>query len=148
MPKPLSDDLRRRILEAYESKEGSQRELAKRFGVGFEYVRKIRKHWLRSGHKERQPQGRYGPLSRITEAVRENLRGWLREQPDRTLAELREQLQASGVPVSRSRVGQVVQQMGLRRKKNRSTRRSVTQKRTDSAGQRSSKASTRSRRRS
>lgn len=148
MPKPLSDDLRRRILEAYESKEGSQRELAKRFGVGFEYVRKIRKHWLRSGHKERQPQGRYGPLSRITEAVRENLRGWLREQPDRTLAELREQLQASGVPVSRSRVGQVVQQMGLRRKKNRSTRRSVTQKRTDSGGQRSSKASTRSRRRS
>ncbi len=148
MPKALSDDLRRRILEAYESKEGSQRELAKRFGVGFEYVRKIRKHWLRSGHKERQPQGRYGPLSRITEAVRENLRGWLREQPDRTLAELREQLQASGVPVSRSRVGQVVQQMGLRRKKNRSTRRSVTQKRTDSGGQRSSKASTRSRRRS
>ena len=147
MPKPLSDDLRRRILEAYERAEGSQRELAERFGVGFEYVRKIRKHWRRSGHKERQPQGRHGPLSRITETARDELRGWLREQPDRTLAELREQLQANGVSVSRSRVGQVVQQMGLRRKKNRSTRRSATRKRTGSGGQRSSKPSARSRRR-
>ncbi len=29
--------------------EGSQSELARRFGVSFEYVRKIRKHWRRDG---------------------------------------------------------------------------------------------------
>ena len=148
MPKPLSDDLRRRILQAYERQEGSQRELAERFGVGFEYVRKIRKQWLRSGQMERQPQGRHGLLSRLTEAIRDHLRGWLKQQPDRTLAELREQLQASGVAVSRSRVGQVVQAMGLGRKKNRSTLRNATRKRTGNGGQRSSQPSAPSRRRS
>src|SRR5277367_5432884 len=98
MAKPWSDDLRCRILDAYERKEGSQREVSRRFGVSFEYVRKIRKQWRRSGQKER-------------------MRGWLREQPDRTLAELQEQLQASGVVASRSRIGQVLQQMGLGQKK-------------------------------
>src|SRR5580693_5214792 len=101
MPKPWSDDLRCRILDAYERKEGSQRELSLRFGVSFEYVRKIRKQWRRSGQKERAGQCRHGRLSRMTEAVQERLRGWLREQPDRSLVELQEQLQASGVAVSR-----------------------------------------------
>jgi len=117
MPKPWSDDLRCRILDAYERKEGSQREVSRRFGVSFEYVRKIRKQWRGSGQKERMPQSRHGRLSRMTDAVQERLRGWLREQPDRTLAELQEQLQASGVVASRSRIGQVLQQMGLRQKK-------------------------------
>jgi|SRR5208283_116814 len=148
MPKPMSDDLRRRILQAYERQEGSQRELAERFGVGWEYVRKIRKQWRRSGQMERPPQARHGPLSRVTEAARENLRGWLQQQPDRTLSELRELLQANGVSVSRSRVGQVVQQMGLRRKKKRSTRSSATRKRTSNSGRRSSRPSPTSRRRS
>jgi transposase len=117
MPKPWSDDLRCRILDAYERKEGSQRELSLRFGVSFEYVRKIRKQWRRSGQKQRVGQARHGRLSRMTEAVQERLRGWLREQPDRTLVELQEQLQASGVTVSRSRISQVLQQMGLGQKK-------------------------------
>jgi hypothetical protein len=42
MPKALSDDLRCRILQAYLRREGSQAELSRRFGVSFEYVRKIR----------------------------------------------------------------------------------------------------------
>jgi transposase len=120
MPKPLSDDLRCRILAAYARHEGSQRELVRRFGVSFEYVRKVRKQWRLSGQMERVPQLRRGPLSRLTEAVREQLRGRLREQPDRTLAELAQQLRASGVAVSRSRVSQTLQQMGLRLKKSRS----------------------------
>jgi transposase-like protein len=45
MPKALSDDLRCRILEAYARGEGSQRELAQRFGVSFEYLRKVRRQW-------------------------------------------------------------------------------------------------------
>jgi uncharacterized protein YneF (UPF0154 family) len=50
--------------------------------------------------------------------VQAHLRGWLREQPDLTEAELRERLAGSGVQVSKSRVGQVLRQMGERRKKN------------------------------
>jgi len=148
MPHPLSDDLRCRILEAYARQEGSQSELARRFGVSFEYVRKIRKHWRRNGRMERVPQRRHGPQSRITEAVKEQLRGWVREQPDRTLAELGAALDAGGVSVSRSRVSQILQQMGLRLKKSRSMPVSATPQRTASGGKNSSPPSPRFRRKS
>jgi transposase len=86
MPKPLSDDLRCRILEAYQHKEGSQQQLPQRFGVSYEYMRKIRRQWRPSGKMERVAQLRHGPESRIDEPVK--------EQPDRTLAELGEQLRS------------------------------------------------------
>lgn len=148
MGKPLSDDLRCRILEAYARQEGSQSKLARRFGVSFEYVRKIRKQWLRTGRMERVPQLRHGPPSRVTEAAKEQLRSWVREQPDRTLAELRAALDAGGVSVSRSRVNQILQQMGLRLKKSRSMPASATARRTVSGGKNSSPPSPRSRRKS
>jgi transposase len=148
MAKPLSDDLRCRILQAYERKEGSQRELARRFGVSFEYVRKIRRQRRRSGQMERVAQSRHGRLSRFTEAVKERLHGWLREQPDLTESELRERLAGSGVQASKSRVGQVLRQMGLRRKKSRSTPPSATLRPTSSGAKSSSPPSPRSRRRS
>jgi transposase len=148
MPKPLSDDLRCRILQAYLRREGSQAELARRFGVSFEYVRKIRRQWRSSGRMERQPQSRHGRLSRITAAVKEQLRDWVREQPDRTLAELGEQLHAQGVTVSRSRVSQILHQMGLRLKKSRSTPWSGIGKPTASAGRNFSPPWPRSRQRS
>jgi transposase len=148
MPKPFSDDLRCRILEAYARQEGSQREVARRFGVSFEYVRKVRRQWRLSGRMQRVPQSRHGPASRMTEAVKERLRGWLREQPDRTLAELSEQLHASSVEVSLSRVSQVLEQMGPRRKKSLSTPPNATPRPTSSGAKSSSPPSPRSRRRS
>lgn len=128
MAKPLSNDLRCRILQAFERKEGSRRQLALRFGVSFEYVRKIRRQQRRSGRMERVPQSRHGRLSRFTEAVKELLRGWLREQPDLTEVELSERLAGVGVQACKSRVGQVLRQMGMKRKKSRSMRLSATPK--------------------
>jgi len=122
MPEPLSDDLRCRILGAYARREGSQLELARRFGVSFEYVRKIGKQWRRSGRMERVRQQRHGPASVIAAVEKEKLRGWVEEQPDQTLAELSGRFHGSGVSVGRSRVCQILEQMGLRRKKNRSMR--------------------------
>jgi len=66
---------------------------------------------------ERPAQLRHGPVSRVDEQSREKLRKWLAKQPDLTLAELRERLAGNGVRISRSRVHQVVEQLGLRRKK-------------------------------
>lgn len=146
MPKALSDDLRCRILEAYQRKEGSQRELALRFGVSFEYVRKIRRQFGKTEKMERAAQSRHGPLSRITDSVKQQLRGWLREQPDRTLAELGELLRSGGVVASRSRISQVLQQMGLALKKSPSTPRSAIPKPTGSDAKTSSPRSRRSRR--
>ena len=148
MPQPYSDDLRSKLLESYEAGVGSLRELAAQFRVSWGYSKKIRAHQVRTGNKRRPEQFRHGPESCMTEAVRENLRNWLREQPDLTEAELRERLAAAGVQVSKSRVGQVLRQMGLGRKKNRSMPSNETPRPTASGARNSSKPSARSRRRS
>jgi transposase len=80
-------------------------------------------------------------VSRLTAAVRGRLRSWLQEQPDLTESELRERLQTMGVMVCKSRVGQVLREMGLRRKKKRSTRRSATVRRTSNGAKSSPKNS-------
>lgn len=148
MPQAYSDDLRSKLLESYEAGVGSLRELAAQFRVSWGYSKKIRAHQVRTGNKRRPEQFRHGPESCMTEAVRENLRNWLREQPDLTEAELRERLAAAGVQVSKSRVGQVLRQMGLGRKKNRSMPSNETPQPTASGARNSSKPSARSRRRS
>jgi transposase len=146
MAQPYSDDLRCKFLEAYEADAGSLRELAEQFRVSLAYGKKIRVQLLRTGQKEGQPQSHHGPFSRVTEAVQEKLRSWLQQAPDLTEAELRERLQASGVSVCRSRVGQVLRQMGLRRKKNPSMRKNATPRPTSNGAKSSPKKSAQSRR--
>jgi transposase len=117
MPKAYSDDLRCKLLEAYEAGAGSLQRLAVQFRVSWGFAKKIRRQQLATGQKERPVQKRHGPVSRIHAAMREKLRGWLREQPDLTEAELQERLAGAGVHVVKSRVGQVLREMSLRRKK-------------------------------
>lgn len=137
MARAFSDDLRCRILQAYARGGGSLRELAERFGVSWEYVRKIRKQQLRSGRMERVAQARHGPVSRVTAEVQQQLRDELRAQPDLTLWELQGQLQKQRrVRLSKSLLGLWLQRMGLRRKKNRSTPKSKTRKKDDGGAKR------------
>jgi transposase len=118
MALPYSDDLRSRILEAYEAGAGSLSSLAAQFRVSWGYSKKIRMQQLRSGDKQRPVQQRHGPASRITSAAQEQVCNWVRAQPDLTEAELCALLSGIGVSVSRSRVGQLLRRMGLRLKKN------------------------------
>src|ERR1035441_6419264 len=118
MAQPYSDDLRLKLLDAYEAGVGSLRKLAAQFCVSWGYTKKIRVQQTRTGQKKRLVQQRNGPVSRMNSQVQARLRGWLREQPDLTEAELHERLVGTGVQVSKSRVGQVLRQMGERRKKN------------------------------
>jgi transposase len=123
MAQPYSDDLRSKLLQAYEAGVGSLQQLAVQFRVSWGYVKKIRGQQLRTGEKKRPVQLRHGPVSRMNADVKAKLRGWLREQPDLTEAELRDRLAGTGVRVVKSRVGQVLRQIGERRKKNSSRRR-------------------------
>jgi transposase len=148
MAQAYSNDLRSKLLEAYAAGAGSLSKLAKQFRVSLQYAKKIRGQLKRTGRKERVEQSRHGVASRVTEAARALLRQWLSEQPDLTEAELRERLAGIGVGVSKSRVGQLLREMGLRRKKNRSTPRSATARKTASAGKSSSPQLRRSRPRS
>lgn len=148
MAQPYSDDLRSKLLEAYEAGAVGLRELAAQFRVSWGYSKKIRAQQLRTGRKSRPTQLRHGPVSQMSSEVQESLRGWLREQPDLTEAELREHLAGTGILVSKSRVGQVLRQMGLRRKKNLSMPPNAKPRPTSSGAKSSSPPSQRSRRRS
>ena len=105
------------MLELYERGGISLAALAERFRISYGFTKKIRQQQLRTGKVERMPQ-RYGTRRQATEEVPEQLRQMLRQQPDLTLAELREKLQESGVKFSVSGLWRVLERMGLRLKKN------------------------------
>lgn len=127
MARAYSDDLRSKILRAYERGRLGLEALADQFGVSYGYTKKIRRQQLQSGRVERRRQSRYGPVSRVTAAVEEQLRHELRRQPDLSLRELAERLEQSRqLRLSRTRLWEVLRRLGLRRKKNRCTPASKT----------------------
>jgi transposase len=129
MGRAYADDLRLRVLEAYERGEGSCRALAARFGVSWEYVRKVRQQYVRSGHRRRLIQSRFGVRSRVTDQVRAHMLALVEAQPDITIAELREQIESDkGVQMSWTLVQVWVKRLGLRLKKSRSMPLNGTQK--------------------
>ncbi len=126
MAAPYSSDLRCKIVQACERHAQSQRAVAELFGVSRTFVEGLLRRYRRSG--ELVPvRRRPGRQPKIGEASREQLRHWLQQQPDLTLAELAHRLQTGcGVTVSPPTLCRVLQQLGLRRKKRRSTPLSVT----------------------
>ena len=119
MPKAYSDDLRCKLLEAYEAGRGTLQDLAEQFRVSWGYSKKIRQEQLRTGQKERVVQVQHGPVSCVTAMVQEQLRAAVRQQPDVTLAELQQRIKdSSGVGLSQSSVWRWLRRLGLRHKKN------------------------------
>jgi protein involved in polysaccharide export with SLBB domain len=80
MAQPYSDDLRAKLLDAYEAGVGSLCELAAHFRVSWGYSKNIRAQQLRSGEKKRLVQLHHCPASRMNAEAQESLRGWLRER--------------------------------------------------------------------
>ena len=145
MARPYSDDLRRKILEAYAHGEVTLEQLAERFRVSYGYVKKLRRQQLRHQKMERvrhQP----GRKPKFTEAIRERLRGWLKQQPDLTLAELQEKLlEHNQLRVSQPALWVVLRRkMGLRLKKSRCTRKNRKANRCSSSARRFSRKPARS----
>lgn len=121
MARAYSDDLREKLLEAHARGEGSLPELAKRFGVSEGWAWKISATRSRTGKTERPAGNKRGRKSRITAEVTEYLRSRVKEQPDRTLVELQEDLRNSqGVEIGITWLWMVLKQIGLRLKKSHS----------------------------
>ena len=122
MARAYSDDLRRKILEAHEQGEGSLRLLAERFHVSVGWAKCISAVFSRTGKKERLPAaGKRGRKSRITSEAVEYLRSRVKDQPDRTLVELQEDLRRDqSIEIGITRVWTVLRQMDLRLKKSHS----------------------------
>ena len=122
MARAYSDDLRRKFLEAHEQGEGSLAELAARFHVSVGWAEKISATLRRTGKMERPAGGKRGPRSRLTPEAAEYLRSRVKEQPDRTLAELQQDLRRhKGIGIGITQLWVMLKRMGLRLKKSHST---------------------------
>ena len=127
MARPYSDDLRRKLLEAYDAGKGSLSELAERFGVSVGWAWKVSAARKRTGRMER-PSYRPGARRRIDERALADI---LRSHPDATLVELQAELEnKTGLRFSTQHLWRVVKRLGFRLKKSHSTRRNATRKRT------------------
>jgi transposase len=136
MARPYSDDLRRKLLEAYDGGKWSLSELAERFGVSVGWAWKVSAARKRTGRMER-PSYRPGAKRRIDEAA---LVGLLRSHPDATLVELQAELEnKTGLRFSTQHLWRVVKRMGFRLNKSHSTRKSGTRNRTASGAKSSSR---------
>lgn len=121
MARAYSDDLRRKLLEAHEQGEGSLTELAKRFRVSEGWAWKVSAARSRTGKTERPVGNKRGRKSRITAEVIGYLGSRVKEQPDRTLAELQEDLRNNQhIEIGITWLWMVLKQMGLRLKKSHS----------------------------
>lgn len=126
--KPYSLDLRQKILQAHERGISSQAKLAALFGVSLSFIEKLLMRVRHTGDMAPRPHAGGRP-SRLDAAARAQLRQWLTDQPDLTLQELAERLgQRLGIRIGVSRLCQVLQELGLPRKKRHSMRRSATLK--------------------
>ncbi len=118
MPAPLSVDLRQRILAAYEAKEGSQRQLAKRFKVSLSFIRDLMRHHRETGTVQPKPHGG-GAVSKIGKKHLPIIEALVNAQPDTLLIELCERFaQQTGVEVSVSTMQRAVGQLQFSVKKN------------------------------
>ena len=121
MARAYSDDLRRKFAEAYERGSDSLATLAARFGVSLGWAEKVRRTQRQTGRVERPVGGKRGPRSKITEELRNEIRGWIRARPDLTLVELQLQLwEQCQVEISLSRLWTVLKEMNLTLKKSHS----------------------------
>src|SRR3974390_715307 len=114
MARPYSDDLRQKLLEAYDQGKGSLAELAERFGVGLAWAWKLPPAGKRPGRTER-PTYQPGPKRRIDEQL---LAGLLRDHADATLVELQAELKKkSGLGFSTQHLWRGRKRDGVRFKK-------------------------------
>lgn len=110
---PLSNDLRKRILEAVDNNEGSRRKLAVRFKVNTATITKLLRLRRETGSLEPRPHAG-GVTPTLNGGALERLRRLVEATPDATLEALR---QAMGVSGSRMIICRALQKLGLPLKK-------------------------------
>jgi transposase len=120
--RPYSLDLRQKIVDAYETGNISQRQLAKNFGVALSFIQTLLKCYRERGSIAPKVRTQQTPTKLNAEQL-EVLRQLVEAQPDATLAELREQLrEKTGVLIGVATVDRMVRlKLGLTFKKKAST---------------------------
>ncbi len=118
MPAPYSIDLRQRVINAYEAKEGSQRQIAQRFQVSHSFVKKLIYRYRQTGTVEPKSHGG-GAIAVIKKSELKQIEQLVNEQPDVLLRELCERWEAKkGIKVSISTMHRRLEKLKLTTKKN------------------------------
>ena len=113
MRKTISLDLRQRIVAAYDQKEGTREEVARRFRVSLGLVKKLLQQRRRTG--DLRPRHRFsGSKPKLVQSHRQQLRQMLARKPDLTLEEMR---QALTVRCTLQAIHYLLERMGLTYKK-------------------------------
>jgi transposase len=111
--RPLSNDLRQRILDAVDNREGSRRKLAARFKVNTSTITRLLRLRRETGSFEPRPHAG-GVAPTLDGDALERLRKLVEETPDATLETLRQKMGVSG---SRMVICRALQKLGLPLKK-------------------------------
>lgn len=120
MAKAYSEDLRHRIVEAYQNGEGSMAQMAERFSVSKNFVNTLIQRFKSTQSIAIKP-GRGKPKPKLDEHQREIVRQLATENSDATLEELCElTYEHTGVRVSLPTMCRKLKQMNLPRKKRHS----------------------------
>jgi len=110
MARPYSQDLRDRVLQAYD-RGMKTKQIAELFSVSSSWARRVKQRRRETGETTHRRMGGPG----VTVVDREQLAALVREHPDATLAELRSRL---GVQCALSTLCVALKKMGLSFKKN------------------------------
>lgn len=111
-----SIDLRDRVVSACDAGDWSRSEIARSFGVSTAWIRRLLQRRRETGEYAAMPHGG-GRRPAFQRKKLDRLDRLVREQPDATLAELRERI---GVNCSLTTVSNTLRRLGYRRKKRRS----------------------------
>jgi transposase len=117
MPKPLSEDLRKRVVATVESGT-SRRATAHQFAMSVSCVVKLMQRWEQTGSVAPGQMGGWKPYALAAHEA--TVRALIAERADLTLEELREGLAELGIAVGRSSIGRFLKARKLTLKKSRS----------------------------
>lgn len=126
--KPYSIDFRQKILEVHKDEEMSIRQLAQRFRVAKSFIQKLLKQERETGDIKPRPQGG-SPEPKLKEEQLVILVEILEANNDATLVELCDLLEEkTGIKVSRTTMGRLVQKLNYSFKKKHFTQPKKTEK--------------------
>ena len=111
--KAYSQDLRARVVRACDEHRGTRSQIAQLFSVSTAWIRRLLQRYRATGALTPRPR-RYGPHPKLDHTCRQQLATLVAQDPDATLAELRDRL---GGDVSLPTLCRALAQLGLPRKK-------------------------------
>ncbi len=117
MSSAYSDDLRKKVIDAYEEKSGTQQEIADSFSLHISTFKRIISFYRKTGKlsKERNITGRPNKVSEVGEQA---IKEYILKNPDVILLDIQEFYHHNyGDQVSLSTIHRITKKLGFRRKK-------------------------------